>query len=296
MKSSLLNASDLNKGDSLLMPESFDMTYKCGERDVISKVILDTAARRGVSFTDIYKNSLSIADFSMEVKLASGTEFCMLPFCHTVEAEALGGDIRQGDENAGARAGNLVYSSMEPIAVRSFDYSETARIRAMLDACGLINDRGEKVIYTVSGPFSILSCLMEPGIIFKAWRKKQPVVQQLFDHLADELLQYIQKACDMGAAYISYADPAGSERILGPHYAEQAAVQFTVGFLEKAQTVCRGQADILVCPLTAGMLTSLGLAGMQPAPPEPHTGALIPVCTNNMMPGEPFNRSLHLNK
>ena len=166
--------------------------------------IAEAVARRGTTFAAIYENAQTIADFSLEVKQATDVKFCLLPFCHTVEAEALGGDIRLGDETAGTRGGELVYHSIEPLQKRTFNYAEDTRIIAMLEACRILKNKGERVIYSVSGPFSILSCLLDTTILFKVWRKDQIQVQSLFKNLSSELLQYIEKVCSMGADYISY--------------------------------------------------------------------------------------------
>ncbi len=261
------------------MPGLLDVSCKYKESlDGIAEVV----AKRGTTFAAIYENAQTIADFSLEVKQATDAKFCLLPFCHTVEAEALGGDIRLGDEAAGTRGGELVYYSIEPLQKRTFNYAEGTRIIAMLEACRILKNKGERVIYSVSGPFSILSCLLDTTILFKVWRKDQIQVQSLFKNLSSELLQYIEKVCSTGVDYISYADPVGSLKILGPRYAEQAAMQFTVPFLQKVQAVCSGHANVFVCPLMAGSLTSLGFAHIQAIVPNSRAGDLIPACTKNI--------------
>lgn len=261
------------------MPGLPDMS--CQYRDS-PEGISEAVAKRGTTFAAIYESAQTIADFSLEVKQAIGAKFCLLPFCHTVEAEALDGDIRLGDETTGTRGGELVYHSMEPLQKRTFNYAKGTRIIAMLEACSILKNKGERVIYSVSGPFSILSCLLDTTILFKVWRKNKPQVQSLFEHLSSELLQYIEKVCSMGVDCISYADPAGNPKILGPRYAEQAAVQFTVPFLKNVQAVCRGHANIFICPLTAGSLTYLGFAHIQAIAPHSHAGDLIAICTKNI--------------
>ena len=44
-----------------------------------------------LSFPDAYMHADTMAKIAHAIKEKEGAAFCMLPFCHTVEAEAMGG-------------------------------------------------------------------------------------------------------------------------------------------------------------------------------------------------------------
>ena len=57
-----------------------------------------------LSFPDAYMHADTMAKIAHAMKQKEGAAFCMLPFCHTVEAEAMGGIVNMGDGNLGPRA------------------------------------------------------------------------------------------------------------------------------------------------------------------------------------------------
>ena len=60
---------------------------------------------------------------------------CELPFCHTLEAEAMGGIINLGNEIAGPRAGGYVCTDVEEILnLPDMDFTK-GRIQETLLAC-----------------------------------------------------------------------------------------------------------------------------------------------------------------
>ena len=52
-------------------------------------------------FKDIYNSAENIEAAALAAKEEYKRSFAMIPFCHTVEAKALGGDIFPGDDTAG---------------------------------------------------------------------------------------------------------------------------------------------------------------------------------------------------
>ena len=76
--------------------------FKCTYDNLIgiSKVVTENT---NLTFPDAYKNWDSMAELAMAIKEHNQANYCELPFCHTLEGEALGGIIHYGDENVGPR-------------------------------------------------------------------------------------------------------------------------------------------------------------------------------------------------
>lgn len=252
--------------------------------------VMETLQRLRTDFTQVYASPEAIADFAVALKAQRGADSCQLPFCHTLEAEAMGGEILLGDETGGARAGRLMYDSLEEICRRSIDYSGS-RISNMFEACKLLKSRGETVVFSISGPLSILSCLLDITLLFKAWRKNEPQVRSLLTHLSDQLLHLTKEVCAAGADAISYADPVGIPKILGPKYTKEITRSFTHPFLIQMQELCKGRANIYLCPMTAGVLKALGYAALRDGLISPCQGALIPACVKSI-PRNPLELEL----
>ena len=182
-----------------------------------------------------------------------------LPFSHTVEAQALGADIQPADETAGPRPGQYVLQN--PGQIELLDLTEDPQVANLLEASHLLQTDGYQVAYQISGPISILSCLMNLAVVFKVWRKQPEQMANIFANLQQMLLAYLEAACRSGVAYLSYADPAGNADILGPKFTRLLTQQFTAPFLMQAQQLIETkgyQTTLLLCPLVAGALAQDG--------------------------------------
>lgn len=211
-------------------------------------------------FPDAYLHEETMAKLSKALKEYDGAAFCELPFCHTVEAEAMGGIINYGNEFAGPRAKDYICTVPEELLeLPSMDLTE-GRIHEVLLACRTLKNQGEHVVLEVSGPFTILNVLIDAKYVFKAMRKKPEVMREVFWKLGNEILRFMKEAKNYGVEMISYADSSGGLNILGPKMAQQVVEDFTYEFLKKVQELADEETIILLCPKTTFALLGTGYA------------------------------------
>lgn len=235
--------------------QDFHCTY-----DNFAGISQDVTKGLGLSFPDAYFHAGTMARLSLAMKEYSGAAFCELPFCHTVEAEALGGMINYGDERFGPRAGGYRYTDVEELLeLPEIDFS-SGRIREVLGACRILREQGEHVVLEVSGPFTILNSLIDAGVVFRGLRRKPEIMRRIFEKLGGGILQFMEEAKRCQVDLISYADSSGGVNILGPKLAAQIAEEFTWGFLKRAEALTDDRLMILLCPKTALALTGIGKA------------------------------------
>lgn len=204
-----------------------------------------------LEFPDAYMHWDTMAQLSRELQKHENTSFCMLPFCHTVEAEAMGGIINYGNAAVGPRAKDYICTTPdELLELPEIDFS-TGRIHEVLLACRELRDQGEQVVLQVSGPFTILNVLIDVKYVFKAMRKKPELMKKVFWKLGREILMFMKEAKKYGVELISYADSSGGVNILGPKMAAWVAEEFTYEFLKKAEELADDKTLILLCPKTA---------------------------------------------
>ena len=144
-------------------------------------------------------------------------------------------------------------------------------------------------VYQLSGPVSILSCMMPLNSVFKSWRKEPEAAKRCLDATADMLLAFAREIRAAGVKYISYSDPAGSRDILGPKYSRQMAEEFTLPFLKRLAEACGEETDVTVCPLTAQALFSENLLAAAKAGEK---GEIAAACVKRS--GLPERRSFRL--
>jgi len=233
--------------------------YKCRHDDSEEKVAQVIAAS-GLKFPQVHQSGQEMATLSKLIKEAQGDDFCMLPFCHTVEGEALGGRVNLGDAINGPRAKAYVCNSMEDIlALETIDFS-TGRIAEVIRAASYLVENGEEVVLYLSGPFTILNVLMDPTKVFKAFRKTPELMDAVFNKLQDELLAYVKIMRASGVKVVSYADSSGGLNILGPKFFEQTMDMFTVEILKKISSTVGNEGLVILCPKTTLGLISSGRA------------------------------------
>lgn len=100
----------------------------------------------------------AIARYNQETKEKL---LCSLPFCHTVEGGALGGNVNYGDEFQGPRASTPVVDSLEDLLkLPDIDFQK-GRIAEVLKACHTLKEEGKFVSLDIAGPFTILNGLID---------------------------------------------------------------------------------------------------------------------------------------
>ena len=210
--------------------------FKCIYEDSLS---IDKTITRNINvdFPDAYKRWDSMVLIAKELQRHENIPFCQLPFCHTLEGEAMGGVINLGDEHIGPRAKDYIVNRLEDLLdLPRINYSE-GRISEVLKACKYLSDNGENVMLSVSGPFTIMNVLIDPRYVFKTFRKNPTVMQDVLDKFKDELILFVKHAQKSGVKLISYADSSGGLNILGPKFSEQVVEMFTYPFLKELEEV-----------------------------------------------------------
>ncbi|MBR5284781.1 MAG: methylcobamide--CoM methyltransferase [Clostridia bacterium] len=212
------------------------------------------------SFPEVHLQAEAMAALAVDIKEKTGAAWCALPFCHTVEAEALGAKIRYGDVHNGPRVAEYVYKYAEELLQSPPVDPTVGRMAQVIGACRILHEKGETVFLEITGPFTLLSSLIEPMVIFRILRKTPELAERLFEKLRADLLTYIEAAQGAGVQMFSYADPTGGVNILGPKLAEQMVKTFTLPMLQMLDRKLPKDVLIHLCPKTAFALIDTDLA------------------------------------
>lgn len=200
---------------------------------------------------DIYNSPQKIADLAIIVKEKRNQQFCMLPFCHTLEAEILGGNINLGDDTAGARAGAPILDTCFDVPKIVIQDKNRWRHDNMLSAIQILKERGEETMYCITGPIGTLTNIVESRVVFKEWRKFPEDFSFVLDFLQDLLIGVAIEAADRGACAIEYADPPSAVSIVGPKFASEMAERFTMNFINTLSVKLGKEVPVYLCPLSA---------------------------------------------
>lgn len=240
----------------------YDVNFKCvlGTEDEIPK---EAVKKAGVKFPDVHKNAKEMAALSKSIRECNKDLFSVVPFCMTVEAEALGGQINLGDEKAGPRVSNYTFKTIEDLkGLKGIDF-ETKRIKEVLKSVEILKKQRETVIMDVQGPFTIISSLIDPRVFYKAVRKNKDEVERLMEIVEKGSVEFIKEGIKKGADIISFGDSAGTLDILGPKTYKELGGKYTYNVLKEAINYL-GDSIIHICGITSASLDRAGFIKSNP--------------------------------
>ena len=243
--------------------------YECRPEDS-DHGMLEVIRTYQLPVPEIYVKMEEILRFAKLEKEQNRKPFCTIPFDHTLEAGAMGGNVRYGNETAGPRAEKPICQSLEELkAISGIDF-DSGRMKETLDVCRELRKQGEEVLFQMSGPLTIWNTLIDVKHILKGIRKTPDQMEELFRMIETEMLRLLVEVKQAGVRLVSYADSAGSVRILGPKSMEWMTRTFTAPFLKKAADILGDDMAMILCPKTAFALigTDLGKRGECPLPGE----------------------------
>lgn len=234
--------------------------FKCPQGSDTSGFTERVVKKVGLPFPEAFTYGEGMAKIVCTVREAEGDALCMVPFCHTVEAENYGGRIKLGTARIGPRCEEPVCKDEDDLyGLPDFDF-EKGRLRETLVAVKLLKAAGEMVGIQICGPLTALNNLIEIGKLFKIWRKKPEVIEEVIEKMRLQLLRYIEKSIEAGVDFIAFEDPVGGLKILGSKFFEQQGRRFSKPFVEEALKLIGGQVVMHLCPKTSLQLVDLGMA------------------------------------
>ena len=247
--------------------------YKCTYSNSVG-ISAEVTSGLDLEFPDAYMHSETMQVLAKAIKEHDGAAFCLLPFCRTVEAEAMGAVLNYGDANTGPRAKDPICETCDDVlALPAVDVTK-GRMAEVLDACRSLKEQGETVCLEVTGPFTILNALMEPRKVFKAYRKDHEGMVKVMDKLADDLLNYIRAGKEAGVDVFIFSDSAGAPELLGPKFMTNAVEDFYHPFLKRAEELMDESCIFLLCPKFTFAVIDTGFGEFKEHGLEPGTDFL----------------------
>ena len=175
----------------------------------------------------------------------TGLPCCTIPFCLTVEGEALGGTLDRGSLNTQPQIMEHLESDFGQFELPD-DFLERGRIPALLEAVALLAKSQkdvQPVNVKVTGPFTIACAVFGAERILLATIEEPENVHRVMDVMADAGIALSQAAIRAGADTITISDPVASGDLLSAEqYAEFAmpyeAKVFKTISIPKALHIC----------------------------------------------------------
>jgi MtaA/CmuA family methyltransferase len=233
--------------------------------DNLEQIPEEVVRETGATFPGAHTDQDSMAALAKALRKYRKDALARVPFCLTVEADALGAHIKLGNALTGPRVENYAFSSVEEMSdLQDLDITG-GRIGAVLNAVGILAEAGEQVALSVEGPFTIISSLIDPMIFYRDLRKDPSRIREILAVLEKGIVRYCLEGVKRGATIISYADPVGSMDILGPKVYRDFSGPSSRRIIKRVQAEA---APVLIhlCGKTSTSLEKTGLARSYPIP------------------------------
>ncbi|MEN6414156.1 MAG: uroporphyrinogen decarboxylase family protein [Veillonellales bacterium] len=232
--------------------------FKCGginSEEIPESIIHST----GISFYKAHTDRRAMAAVAVQKKELDKDSICRVPFCVTVEAEALGAKVVVGNDSTGPRfTGGYTFTSIEQLAeIPEMDLTK-GRIHEVLQSIRLLRDEGHIVALNAEGPLTILGMLLDSMVLYRGISKQKQMVKQVLQLVEDRIVKYIEAGIEHGAQIISYADPSGVSEIVGPKLYRELSGKSTCNILKRLEEKLDG-AIIHLCGKTSLSMKEAGL-------------------------------------
>ena len=211
----------------------------------------------GYHFPQAHTDMMALSCLAREMKKRKNESICRLPFCLTIEAGAMGADIKLDDMKNGPRVREYVFTRIEEIeSIPQINFHQ-GRIKAVLDSVVYLCSHNETVALNIEGPFTILSSLIEPKILYKAIRKEHQSILRGLEIIEKNIISYALQGIEKGVKIVSYADPVGAIDIIGPQIYRQHSGRVTYNILKKLTDISHNTV-IHLCGKTSTALEKHG--------------------------------------
>lgn len=160
-----------------------------------------------------------------------GIENLGVPYCMTVEAEAMGAKVIMGRPESEPRVAGYPLERLAEFESLAGLRLCSGRIGAVTEAIARLAVRKPPfaVIANLTGPVSLATSLLEPMTFYKALGKTPDQAHEFMQFLTESLISFGRWMLQAGARVLTISDPSASGEILGP----RRFAQFTLPYINK---------------------------------------------------------------
>jgi [methyl-Co(III) methanol-specific corrinoid protein]:coenzyme M methyltransferase len=196
---------------------------------MMNAAIVDVMTKTGHTLPEAHHTGALMEELAYDVYANTGFENFGVPFCMTIEAEALGSAVDFGSLKCEPKIDHEPFPSAEALAfLPAGAILKNGRAQAVINAVYGLSQRNPDVpvIGSLTGPLSLAASIIDPMTFLKDLRKKRDMSHRALDYVSDQLIDYARLLADNGATVISIADPTATGEILGPKLFEEYAVPY----------------------------------------------------------------------
>lgn len=172
----------------------------------------------GASLPGAHSSGEAMARLATATTEQTGFECLSVPYCMTVEAEALGCTIDLGTDIVLPHVSRPAIENIDGIArLPRFDPHHSGRAPVVLDAIKRLRKTSIPcpIIGAVVGPVSLANTVMETGTVLRLMRRNPDSARLLIEAMENVVVAFAQAQHAAGADCIMIAEPTATGEIIG---------------------------------------------------------------------------------
>lgn len=202
---------------------------------MMNPCVTELIKKHNLQFTKANSDGATMAALSKLVVDEKLFENYAVPFCMSVEAEALGAECDLGSDICEPHIKSYVADSIDLKNFKKINYN-IGRPKAVLEAISILKNDYVPVIGNVPGPFSVATSVIDPLKVYLALKKEKEVAHSFLNFITEETGRFALEQVRAGADIITISDPSGTGEILGPKYFDEYMVTYMNKMIEIIQT------------------------------------------------------------
>lgn len=196
---------------------------------MMNAAIVDVMNKTGHTLPEAHHDDRLMSALANDVNENTGFENFGVPFCMTVEAEALGSEIDFGTLACEPKIAKEVFPSVSSVEYKEIkQIIKIPRIQTIVQAGYRLSKQYPDipVVGSITGPISTAASVVDPIPFLKELRKDKENSHRVIDYVSDFLIEYARLLVDNGVDVICIGDPTATGEILGPRMFEEYAVRY----------------------------------------------------------------------
>ena len=180
--------------------------------------IVDAMGKTNTSWPEAHKNPDEMATLASSLYELAGLECARLPFCLTVEAEALGCDVSLGNNERVPEVEISPFDYADDIEAPN-DFIKRGRIPTVLKAIELLKEKYDElpIIVGITGPFTLTGHLLGIENLVRYMKTDIEEVEIAVENCVDVSMDYVEAIQDAGADVICVNEPTASPELIDPN-------------------------------------------------------------------------------
>lgn len=196
---------------------------------MMNAALVEIMQKTGHTLPEAHHVDSLMRELAFDVQVNTGFENFGIPFCMTIEAEALGSPIDFGTLACEPKIKQEAYSSVKEVRfLPRGSMEKSSRVAAVVQSLHYLSEKYPDVpaIGSLTGPLSTAASIVDPMTFLKQLRREKEMAHKVLTYVCEQLIDYAQLMVDNGAAVISIADPTATGEILGPKMFQEYAVPY----------------------------------------------------------------------